>query len=230
MAKLTYLQITNRILKRIGYSTIGDVTSASGTEAIITELINEAQLELFNEQDWYSLYKTRTFTTTASTAEYSLNSDFGRGIVMINETSNIVMKEDYTRIMDINDPDSDLTGIPRTFAIQGSNYRLFPIPDGVYTIRERYFKLPVDLTLSADTSDLPIECQNSIIYYVLWRIKEFLKEFNEADRNRLLYKDALKKAIYQNNKKINKMIVLEPVSDAGMPLVTTAPYYGLKVT
>ena len=63
MSKLNFLQLTNRVLKRISQAEISDVTAATGQAKIITELINEAQNELWAETNWYSLYKTRMFTT-----------------------------------------------------------------------------------------------------------------------------------------------------------------------
>jgi hypothetical protein len=68
MAKLSYLELTNRVLKRITQNEITDVTTASGQAEIITELINEAQNFLFMEDNWYSLYRTRKFVTVTYSA------------------------------------------------------------------------------------------------------------------------------------------------------------------
>lgn len=68
MAKLTYLVLTNRVLKRINRNEITDVSTVSGTDKIVTEFINEAQTYLSSIEDWYSLYKTRKFNTVTYTA------------------------------------------------------------------------------------------------------------------------------------------------------------------
>ena len=68
MAKTSYLNLTNRILRRISQTAISDVTAATGHALIITNLINEAQNELFVEENWYSLYTTRFFKTVTYTA------------------------------------------------------------------------------------------------------------------------------------------------------------------
>lgn len=68
MAKLTYLVLTNRVLKRINRNEITDVSTVTGTDKIVTEFINEAQTYLSSIEDWYSLYKTRKFSTVKYTA------------------------------------------------------------------------------------------------------------------------------------------------------------------
>lgn len=228
MAKLTYLQLINRVLKRDGKSQISDVTLATGQAAIISELINEVQNVLFGEADWCSLYATRTFATVASTAEYSLASDFGRGIDMINVTSNWVMLEEFMRQLDLNDPDADTLGPPRFFTIQGDNYRLYNIPDGVYTIRERYWKVPTTLSANTDTSDLPIECENCIIYYTLGNIKVNSNNSFQTSTHFQNYARNLKRAMAQNDRKINKLNVIRPHTVSAFPITPPQfpPQYG----
>ena len=68
MAKRTYLQLTNTVLKRIGQASIADVSLATGNALIITEMINEAQNFLWAEEKWYSLYATRSWLTVTYTA------------------------------------------------------------------------------------------------------------------------------------------------------------------
>ena len=70
MAKQTYLQLVNRVLKRITQPEIvSGVSSATGQGKIIAEMINEAQIELWTETtNWHTLYKQRIFNTVAYTA------------------------------------------------------------------------------------------------------------------------------------------------------------------
>lgn len=208
MAKLTYLQLVNRVLPRIMQSTISDVTSAAGHSLVISDLINEAQEALFNETDWYSLYTTTTFATVASTAEYAVPSDIGRTIDLIDETNNRVLIEDYSRAMDTQDPDATVTGQPETFSLQGSNYRLWPIPSSVYTIRVRYWKAPPALSANTDTSSLPIECQNCLLSYAYTGAYEYINEFERADRERQKFFNLLNKAKLDNASKLDKMWVM----------------------
>lgn len=70
MAKLTYLQLVNRVLSRITQAELSSgVSTATGQAKIISNLINEAQNELWTEaNNWHSLFKMRSFNTVAYTA------------------------------------------------------------------------------------------------------------------------------------------------------------------
>ncbi len=210
MAKTSYLNLVNSILRRVNQAAISDVSTATGHALIITNLINEAQLEIYTETNWHSLYTTRTFTTSASTAEYSVASDFGRTIDLIDETGNMVLTEDVLRAFDEADPDADTTGQPRHYAIAGSNYRLYPIPAGTYTIRDRYWKVPDTLTANANTSDLPIESENCIRHWAWYNILQYMNKFEQADRVRGEFERLLKRAKASNDKIVNKMHVFQP--------------------
>lgn len=206
MAQSTYLQLTNKVLGRITQAAITDVTAATGHALIITNLINEAQNQLFLATDWYSLYVTRTFVTASSTAEYAQATDWGRTIDMMDESNNRVLVESFNRSFDEADPDSDTEAAPTHFTVTGSNYRFYPIPNGVYTIRERYWKQPTTLTANDDTSDLPIEVENCIIQWALGGIYEYLNKFESADRATAKYVKILEEAMSVNRRKIDKMI------------------------
>jgi len=69
MAQLTYLQLTNRVLKRITQPEVATLAGITGQGKIITELINECQNELWTETtNWYTLFKQRNFKTVVYTA------------------------------------------------------------------------------------------------------------------------------------------------------------------
>lgn len=226
MAKLTYLQLTNRVLKRINESTISEVTTATGKALIVTELINEAQNELWTETNWYSLYTTRTFATVASTATYAVASDWGRTIDLMDTTNNLILQEDTMRAFDESDPDADTTGNPTHFAIQGAYYLLHPIPAGAYTIRDRYWKIPTTLSANGSQSDLPIECENSIIHWTWYKILEYLGETEKADRTRIEFERLLKRARVTNDRMIDKLYRFSPRQGDGIGPPRFPSHYG----
>lgn len=300
MAKTSYLNLTNKILRRITQTAITDVSTATGHALIVTNLINEAQNELFTIRNWYSLYATRIFTTTTYTAStitfnnanpdtitdsasgmgsftageilisgssnndgtytvdtatagtltlqssdsltaeaagnsititaitYPVASDFGRTIDLTDTTNSRVLTEDVTRVFDEADPDINVTGIPSHFAFQGDSYRLWRIPGGTYKIRDRYWKQPTALSVNADTSDLPIETENSIIFWAWYHVLEYLNKFEQADRVRRDYERQLQLAIKANQKKIDKMYIFQ--SDRGFrgtPVVNFPDQFGI---
>lgn len=201
MAKTSYLNIANKVLRRINQAVITEVTTATGHARIIVDLVNEAQNVVFAEDvNWYSLYATDTFVTVASTAEYAVPSDHGRTLTMINETQDLVMVPDFIPILDSADPDGGTTGSPTHYTIQAGNYRLYPIPSGIETIRRRYYKIPTTLAANADVSDLPIEVEPALIEWVFFQMFEYLKQYDRADRSRITYEKLLKKARIVNDR------------------------------
>ena len=57
MAKRSYLEMTNLILRRINEDDVTTTTSMTGKASIVGDLINDGQNMLFAEADWYTLYK-----------------------------------------------------------------------------------------------------------------------------------------------------------------------------
>lgn len=209
MAKQTYLELTNRILGRINQSEIANVTTATGHSLIITDLINEAQNELFTDANWYSLYTARSFNTVADTATSAVASDFGRGISLQDTTNNRLLIEDVFKAFDEQDPNADMTGPPTHYAYQNGYYRFYPVPAGVYAMTDRYWKQPTALSTNSSTSDLPVECENAIIHYAWYKILQYLNKFEQADRIRIEYEKTLNKAIKMNDKMLDKMHVMQ---------------------
>lgn len=205
MAKLTYLQLTNRILKRLTIAEVSDVVGLSGQPQIVTELLNEAQTTIFAEDEWYSLYTTRDISTVAGTETYAVASDFGRGISLSDESNNQILIEVTGKSLDIQDPDSSLSGNPSYYSLEGANYRLKPVPASVLTIRDNYYKIPTTLSTSSQAYDLPIECENALIYYAWYLILEYQQKFEMADRIKTDYNRAIKLAKSANGRVISKM-------------------------
>ena len=208
MAKTSYLNIVNKVLRLINNNSISitDVTTATGQAKIIADSVNEAQNVLYSEAvNWYSLYATATIATVAGTGEYGLPSNHGRTLVMINETQDYVMVEDFIKNLDIADPDRGERSSPTHFTIQAGFYRLYPIPSAVETIRVRFYKVPTSLVDKVDVSDLPIECEPALIEWVKFQTYEYLKQYESADRSRITYDRLLKRAKIANDKILDRM-------------------------
>jgi hypothetical protein len=235
--KSAYLTLVNKVLKRITQPELGsNVSTATGQARIIAELINEAQNELWAETtNWHTLYTTRTFPTVASTATYALADDWGRTIDLLDTTNNIILYEDNMRAFDEQDPNSSYTGQPTSFAIQGSNYLLFPIPASVLTIRERYWKVPAALSADTDVSSLPLFCENYLIHWAWMSVLRYLQKYEAADRvAQVIYgnpamKDPgiLQKAKSANDKIINTMFTMgSPSVSNGIAPPRLGSHYG----
>lgn len=282
MAKKTYLQLANAVLRMVPLPEIPAVTSLTGTNAIVVDNINQAQLHLSNLEQWYSLYATRSFTTTLYTAStisftdsdpdtildsasglgafesgsmvlvsgstnnsgvyevttatvgtltldssesltaeaagesititaitYGVASDHSRTIDIVDITNDLVVEEDFLRAIDSYDPDENATGNPTYYTLTGDFYKFWRIPAAVYTFRERYWKQPTTLSANGDSSDLPIEVENAIIYYSIYLTYNYLGKLEQGILAERQYKIFLKAAVEANKKKIDRIRTIQ---------------------
>jgi len=216
MAKKTALQIVNQTLREINQTVLTDFSSIAGQAQIALDYINQAQEVLFNEENWYSLYTTRTFSTVASTATVALAADFGREIDLVNLTSNVRLSENYIKIMDMKDSGALQEGSPVLFAITGTNYEFYPIPAAAESIRERYWAMPTDLSAVSDTSALPIEAQPALLHYVKAQVMSYLNRYEAAAFHFRRYGIEMKVAKRANKKKLDRIDSFKDIDEVNL--------------
>ena len=155
---MTYLELVNDVLVRLREPTVTTVVLNSYS-TLIGKFVNDAKRQIEDSFSWNVLGKTITVTTAASTSSYSLTGAGQKFQVMdvINTTSNVGLTNisfvDMNRKLNFTPLANQ---IPTEFAFDGvdSSYNtkvnLYPIPDGVYTIK---FALTVpQATLTSDAT------------------------------------------------------------------------------
>jgi hypothetical protein len=155
---MTYLELVNDVLVRLREATVSTVSETSYS-TLIGKFVNDAKRQIEDAFAWNVLGTTITVTTTASTSSYSLTGAGQKFQVMdvINTTSNVGLTNisfvDMNRKLNFTPL---VNSIPTEFAFDGVNasydtkVNLFPIPDGVYTIK---FALTVpQATLASDAT------------------------------------------------------------------------------
>jgi len=155
---MTYLELVNDVLIRLRETTVATVTETSYS-TLIGKFVNDAKRQIEDSFAWNVLGTTITVTTTASTASYSLTGAGQKFQVMdvINTTSNVGLTNisfvDMNRKLNFTPLANQ---IPTEFAFDGvdgsynTKVNLYPIPDGVYTIK---FSLTVpQATLASDST------------------------------------------------------------------------------
>ena len=155
---MTYLELVNDILIRLRETTVATVTETSYS-TLIGKFVNDAKRQIEDAFTWNVLGTTITVTTASSTASYALTGAGQKFQVMdvINTTSNVglinISFVDMNRKLNFTPL---VNSIPTEFAFDGVNasydtkVNLFPIPDGVYTIK---FALTVpQATLALDAT------------------------------------------------------------------------------
>ena len=155
---MTYLELINDVLIRLRETTVSTVTETSYS-TLIGKFVNDAKRQIEDAFSWNVLGTTITVTTASSTASYALTGAGQKFQVMdvINTTSNVGLTNisfvDMNRKLNFTPL---VNSIPTEFAFDGVNasydtkVNLFPIPDGVYTIK---FALTVpQATLALDAT------------------------------------------------------------------------------
>ena len=140
---MTYLELINDVLVRLRETTVSTTTETTYS-TLIGKFVNDAKRQIEDAFSWNVLGQTITVTTAASTASYSLTGAGQKFQVMdvINTTSNVGLTNisfvDMNRKLKFTPL---VNSIPTEFAFDGvdSSYdtkvNLYPIPDGVYTIK-----------------------------------------------------------------------------------------------
>jgi len=155
---MTYLELVNDVLVRLRETTVSTVSETSYS-SLIGKFVNDAKRQIEDAFAWNVLGQTITVTTVASTPAYSLTGAGQKFQVMdvINTTSNVglinITFVDMNRKLNFTPL---VNSIPTEFAFDGvdgsydTKVNLYPIPDGVYTIK---FALTVpQATLSSDST------------------------------------------------------------------------------
>lgn len=160
---MTYLQMVNNVLKRLRESTVSSV-SQTPYSALIGVLINDAKEEVENAWDWSSLRTTITADTQDGVFSYVLTgSDNSFKILdVLNDSDDFVMQ--YADAAWMNKAfllGSQQSGSPIKYSYNGTNSTnenivdVYPIPDGVYTLRFNGVMRQAELSNDDDVLNIP---------------------------------------------------------------------------
>lgn len=153
----TYLQAVNDVLVRLREEEVSTVSETTYS-ALIGKFVNDAKRHVEDAYEWNVLGTTVTLTTTAGTYSYSMTGAGQKFRVQdaINSTSKIGLENIpfalMNRYLSFGTPS---TSIPEYYTFDGvdsnadTKVTLFPIPDGVYTIK---FSLVVPQAVLTDDS------------------------------------------------------------------------------
>lgn len=232
MAKgqLTYLQLCNRVLMRLGKTQLTSFTGATGDTwgGIVKDFINDAQQEVYKEHDWSTLQTSGTFTTSSRTYDLSSTfSDFGREVSLTDTTSDRVLTPVMARSLDWDDPDLDDSGQPTAYAINYPNL-LFDRTPSAHSFRLRYFKRPTALSNTSDVSTLPEYCDMALVWWAVWQLQASREDAQDGGEGaKAIYTQSLARAIGQDQRTMDQMHVMQPVFPAAprpiLRLPTTYP-------
>lgn len=160
---MTYLDIVNKILRRLRERTVETVNQTEYS-TLIGILVNDAKTTVQEAWKWSALRGTLTATTTGGTFSYELNGTQNNFTVLdvINDTDNFFLKyKDAHSFNNLFLNSNPQTGSPIYYSFNGissdgdTQVDLYPIPDGAYTLRFNIVQRTPELTDDSDKFDVP---------------------------------------------------------------------------
>ncbi len=216
MAKgqMTYLQLVNGCLRRLGKSQTTSSAFAGETgdtlPGLVKDFLNEAQREIAKEHDWSTLYTSGTFTTSSRTYDLSSSfSDFGREVDLVDTTNLRVLAPHSIRELDEEDPLGTTSGTPTRYAIHYPNLRFNYTPTSV-SYRLNYLKRATDLSLYDDESILPEYCDLPLVWWTVWQLAASREDNqDQGETARDVYDKSLARAIGQDRRRTDRIFALK---------------------
>lgn len=141
--------IRTEVRERMGLST----NDTAVTNAILTDIVNAAQRKLSLVHDWpWLIEEDLDFTAfTIGQRKYAVTvpHDEWRKTLYIVVDGDTVMT--VKQPQDIHRFSADTTGMPRFYAISGTDIYVWPTPDQAYSVLHVYVKDPAVLSADGDT-------------------------------------------------------------------------------
>ena len=151
----TYADMYGRILDEL---TRSDLTSQAKNSI-------QSAISFYEDTPFWFNDEIATASTTASTEYYALPSDFrrDRSLTCTVNGNAYPLKRRSQKTLDnwfINS--TNYTGYPSDYAIYKEQFRLYPIPNGTYTLTLSYVKQLSTLSADADTNAWMVEGEELI--------------------------------------------------------------------
>lgn len=159
----TFLDCVNGVLRRIREDEVVTV-SQSSYSTLIGDMVNEAKKEVEDAWNWSVLRQTITVTTAASTSNYTLT-----GSNMRTKFEEAYIPSAHAFVTQIAAPEmnmylnvlSAVSGRPYNYAMGNTNTTgtltvdLYPVPNGVYSIKFNCYVPQADLVNDTDVIYVP---------------------------------------------------------------------------
>ena len=175
---MTFLELINAVLREVNEVELTTLASSRGIQTSVKDFINKSQRDIINsEVEWPFTIVSTSFTTTASTAEYTPPAavktiDFDTFTVQESATtaekslSYLSFNEyiEHYNEVDTN-PNGDSEGLPRyVYFTPDEKIGLSPVPDvSTYTVRYYYYATHSDMVAATDTPAIPERFHDVIV-------------------------------------------------------------------
>lgn len=154
----TFLQLQDEVLA-YGFS-------STAYRDRVKRWLNEGQHAVIRRVPTRDFLTSATTSTAAGTVAYPLPADFAR-------LESVVLTVDRTPLHPVSidwlDTLSAAGGTPQLYALDDQGLNIYPTPDGVYALKLRYWKDPVDMVGDTDAPTLPATHQDILVSYAVSR-------------------------------------------------------------
>lgn len=179
---MTLTELIAEVRVRAGYPD----TDPQASDADLTKLILEALNAISTERDWPWLETSATLTTADGTAAYSPPAGWVRTRSLQIPGSAPLDGAASRHELDSLYP-STSTGQPQSWVVSGDQIRLYPIPDGVYSITHVYYRQETQLSAGSDTPLMPAWAHAAIVHWAT-------SLYHSRTRNQELADESMKRA------------------------------------
>lgn len=174
---MTYLEMVNNLLKRLRERQVSTVDE-NAYSALVGVLINDSIREVEDSWDWSALRNTITATTSDDVFSYELNGSQNRLKVLdvFNDTDNHFLQYRDAHWMTEQLLSTPASGSPLYYSFNGissdgdTQVDLYPVPDGVYSVRFNIVQR--NDALSEDTDEITIPSQPVLLLAYAKAIEE----------------------------------------------------------
>jgi hypothetical protein len=126
----------------------------------IDQFLNDGHQYICSQVNYTGDEATQDFATTAGTSTYPQPLDVSDIRSLRDTGRNLILCPVGLRALDRA---SSTSGPPVSYAQSGANFRLWPIPDNVYQMECRYWKIPALLVADTDVPIIP-----AMWHWLIW--------------------------------------------------------------
>lgn len=193
---MTYLELVNKVLIRLRENEVTSVQDNPYSK-LIGEIVNVTKREIEDTWNWQALHTTITATTANQAYSYVLTGAGTRSRILsvINDTEDYHLDyrprhwfDQFFTTQDLNYDEPRYYNVNGVSTAGDHQVDLYPVPDGVYTIRFNLVQPQPDLVTDADSVLVPyqIVIEGALARAISERGEDGGYQEQEARYNRIL--------------------------------------------
>jgi hypothetical protein len=171
--------IVNDVVKRVQRQ-FGDESAVQLEDTDVIRWINDAQKDIAVQNDL--MQATGTLPTIVGTTTYAFPSDMisMRSMYYNNLRLKYMSQAEYDEYISVNDPDEISSDDPMFYTKWGNNFRVYPKPAAVGTLKLLYTQRPPEVDDINDGLSLPLEYHPRIVEFCLKQAYEMDEDWDAA--------------------------------------------------